>query len=482
MKRFATLLLILSMFACSPIVERPEPSVDFSHGDLEVSDDHRMLVHADGTLFFYLGDTCWELFHRTTREEAERYLENRRQKRFTVIQAVALAELDGLDTPNSYGDRPLVDNDPAKPDTTAGSTIANDEAYDYWDHVDWIINKAAEKGIYIALLPTWGDKVLKRWGVGPVVFDSTNAVTYGKWIANRYKNKTNIIWMLGGDRAPEWEEEDYKPIWRAMANAIKSVDKRHLMGYHSWGGTSSSQWFHDDSWLDFNTWQSGHSHRDDPNWQKIITDYRRSPIKPVFDGESNYEDHPVNFKPGDAGWFSAWDVRKAAYRSLFAGAFGYTYGCNDIWQLWLPGREKTAAARTPWPVAMDLPGATQMTHVRNLMESRPMLERIPDPSLIVSENPDDSTHVLATRAIDGSYAMIYLPQGGKVEVDLNKLSGSLITAWWYMPVNGVAEKIGQLKEKNYTTFITPYQGPENDWVLVLDNGEKSFPVPGERKH
>src|ERR1044072_6360683 len=72
-------------------------------GPLKVSDNHRFLVHNDGSPFFYLGDTAWELLHRLNREEADRYLENRAQIGFTVIQAVALAELDGINTPNTYG-------------------------------------------------------------------------------------------------------------------------------------------------------------------------------------------------------------------------------------------------------------------------------------------------------------------------------------------------------------------------------------------
>lgn len=478
MKIFYVILLFMIMLACQPVVNHPAPSVDFSHGDLQVSPDGHFLVHADGTPFFYLGDTCWELFHRMTREEAEKYLENRRARRFTVIQAVALSELNGLKTSNAYGDLPLVGLDPTKPDVTEGSRANDFIAYDYWDHVDWIIDKAAEKGLYIGLLPTWGDKVLKRWGNSPVIFDSLNAAVYGNWISERYQDKPNIIWILGGDRAPEFDGVDYKPIWRAMAKAIKDVDSRHLMTYHTWGKTSTSQWFQNDEWLDFNMLQSGHYQHDYPNWQQITHDYHLEPAKPCFDGEPNYEDIPVAGNP-DNGWFNAWDARKAAYRSLFAGAFGHTYGCNDIWQLWLPGRTSSMHPRTPWPVAMQLPGAYQMTHVRALMESRPMLERVPDQSLIVSDNPVNAGHIRATRARNGSYAMIYLPRGGKITVDLGKLTGNCVIAWWFNPVNGTVVRIGEFTDKTETEFKTSFNGPENDRVLVLDDAEKNYPAPGK---
>src|SRR6187399_2857130 len=117
MKRLLSLSLIMALSL-------------FSSAQLMVSKDKHYLVKKDGKPFFWLGDTAWELFHRLNREEAERYLRNRAERRFTVIQAVALAELDGLDDPNPYGERPLVDHDPTKPNEK------------YFQHVDWIVAKA----------------------------------------------------------------------------------------------------------------------------------------------------------------------------------------------------------------------------------------------------------------------------------------------------------------------------------------------------
>ena len=116
-KPFISVITFLLMTLISGAQEKPwnGPSVDFSHGKLKVSENRRFLVFEDGTPFYYLGDTGWELFHRLNKDETEKYLENRRAKGFTVIQAVALAELDGLNTPNAEGNKPLIDNDPLKP-------------------------------------------------------------------------------------------------------------------------------------------------------------------------------------------------------------------------------------------------------------------------------------------------------------------------------------------------------------------------------
>src|SRR5688572_25190464 len=138
-----------------------------------VSDNKRYLLK-EGKPFFWLGDTGWELFHRLNREEADRYLKRRSEQGFTVIQAVILAEMDGLHIGNTYGETPLINEDPAKPNEK------------YFEHVDYIIDKAAVYNINIGLLPTWGDKVFKdKWGKGPEIFTEQNAAIYAEWLANR---------------------------------------------------------------------------------------------------------------------------------------------------------------------------------------------------------------------------------------------------------------------------------------------------------
>ncbi len=108
-----------------------------------ISGNHRYLLK-DGKYFFWLGDTAWELFHRLNREEADQYLRRRSEQGFTVIQAVVLAEIDGLHTPNPYGNTPLINDDPAKPNEA------------YFQHVDYIIDKAASYNLNIGLIANMG--------------------------------------------------------------------------------------------------------------------------------------------------------------------------------------------------------------------------------------------------------------------------------------------------------------------------------------
>lgn len=462
--RLKTYFILITCLFISIPVWGEKPSVDFSHGSLKISENKRFLVHEDGTPFFWLGDTAWELFHRLTVEEAERYLENRRAKGFTVIQTVALAERDGHREPNPYGELPLIDLDPARP---------NDK---YFQHVDAIVRIAREKGIVLAIQPTWGAYVLPLWAAGssPKLFDAENARAYGIWLGRRYRNDQNIIWMLGGDRPPQYGGEDYIPVWRALAEGLREGDGgSHLITYHPHGGFSSSYWLHDEPWLDFNCLQSGHGMSGTDNYTRIDVDYNRVPVKPCFDGEPNYETIPRSFKPAD-GRVTAFEVRRSAYWSLFAGGFGYTYGCNNVWQMYDKGREPVLFPDRYWHESLDLPGARQMTHVRALMESRPMLARVPDNGLIAGGQKRGVDHMEAARGED--YAFVYIPTGNHVTITMGRISGETVRAWWYNPRNGEADDMGMFANEGTETFLPP--GGGQDWVLVLDDVGKRYSPPG----
>lgn len=432
---------------------------------LQVSANKRYLVKANGQPFFYLGDTAWELFHRLNRQEAEVYLQDRARKGFTVIQAVVLAELNGLRDPNPYGHLPLANEDPRQPQEA------------YFQHVDFIVNKAEELGLYIGMLPTWGDKVFKNtWGQGPEVFNPENARHYGEYLAKRYKNKP-IIWILGGDRNPRHEQD--VNVWRAMAAGITAGaggdPDQVLMTYHPQPkqGGGSSTWFHQDEWLDFNMFQTGHC-RNGAVYDHIQHDYNLPLTKPTMDGEPIYEDHPVCFNAKENGYSVAYDVRRAAYLDLFAGAHGHTYGSHTIWQMNKPSGKGINNPLGPWNQAINQPGSQQMSHVRALMESRPMLVRVPDQSLIAQAH-SGGERIQATRGED--YAFIYSTAGLPIRVNMGRIAGKKVKAAWFDPRTGHSFSLGTFPNKGTQVFTPPSQGRDNDWVLILDDASKNYPLP-----
>jgi len=424
---------------------------------LRVSENRRFLTHADGTPFFWLGDTAWELFHKLSREEAELYLDNRAERGFNVIQAVALAEFEGVATENAYGRLPLTRDasgrwDPSRPDVGG--------EYDYWAHVDFVVDAAAARGLYVAVLPTWGDKWNKMWGKGPEIFDAENAYAFGTWLGARYKDRPNLVWVLGGDRPLHTGK--HHAIIRSMARGLKEGDEGgHLVTLHPTGKEASSTYVHEEEWLDFHMIQSGHFAGDQGNLDMIANDYARLPVKPTLDAEPCYEDHPIDFKAAN-GYFDPADVRKAAYYAVFAGAFGHTYGHHSVWSMTTEPNEYFIMT---WKDAILRPGAAQMKHVRRLIEARPFLERVPGPELL-AEPYAGANRQVATRG--KRYAMAYSPNGLKLRIAMGRIEGTRVQASWYDPREGTFAAFGEYENRGVAAFQPPTSGRGDDWVLVLD--------------
>ncbi|KRF10005.1 hypothetical protein ASG89_00165 [Paenibacillus sp. Soil766] len=212
----------------------------WDNGRLIVTENGRYLQHANGTPFFWLGDTAWLLLKRTTREQALTYLLDRKIKGYNVIQIMLVHDLN---SENAYGRLPFRDLDLDYPDAEQSAAFTS-----YWSYADEVIGMAEREGLYVALVPVWGS-VVEHY--------STNAGTaerYGEWVGNRYKDRPNVIWMNGGDI----RGSDNMDVWLNMGRAIRKAAPDHLMTFHPYGRTQSSTWFHSEDWLDFNMFQSGH--------------------------------------------------------------------------------------------------------------------------------------------------------------------------------------------------------------------------------
>lgn len=468
-----------------------------NHGQLSVSKNNpHYIAHADGTPFIWIGDTAWELIHRLSREEVLQYFQDRRTKGFNVIQVVAISEFHDQVPVNYYGDSLFQNNDPLQPVITEGNHHLDATAYDYWDHLEYIVSTAAEFGYYIALLPTWGEWVIPR-GKTPLFNSANDAYRYGRFLSNRLKKYPNIIWILGGDRHPT-ERKNGVYIWRGMAEGLadgtnsengfdgKADYSTTLMTHHSY--QSSSEWFHADPWIDFHMWGSYHSDYYHPrSYVQAAKDWALQNPKPTVNGEPSYEDHPVNYALPGNGAFGDIDVRNAAYWTFFSGGAGYTYGAHPIWQfsdsLRPPYSDLTFR---PWQEALELPGASDIIHLKNLIESRPLKSLVPDQSIILSGQGTGANYVSAIRG--PHHVWIYIPTGNDVEVKAGVISGKSIRAFWYDPRTGVSTSIGTYQNKDSLTFEVPGMpgkvswlrtGRGCDWVLVLDDASINFPLPGE---
>jgi hypothetical protein len=421
---------------------------------LKVSENQRFLLTTDDEPFFWLGDTAWELIHRLNREEARHYFKDRSEKGFTIIQTVILAELDGLNTPNAYGHKPLINNDPKQ----------CNEAY--FAYVDELVDMAASYGLYLGLLPTWGDKFNLKWGAGPVIFNPENAEVYGEFLGRRYGSKTNIVWILGGDRIPE--EELHFQIVDAMAAGLMKTAPGQLITYHPAGAHIASSYFND-SWLDMDMFQSGHQ-RNARDYNYVRESLKISPARPVVNGEPRYENIQDQFwLPGDHEWLDDADVRVSAYWSILAGAAGYTYGCHDIWQMYTIDKQTVSKARTGWKEALHLPGSRQMQFFKALFTTFPWHQMVNDQSLIVNENPENLEYRMAARNVNNEFFLVYTPYGRTTTVDLTKLAGKNASCWWFNPRSGEYQFIGKVSTSEKKDFTPLSDGRGSDFVLVIES-------------
>jgi hypothetical protein len=416
---------------------------------LKVSANGRYFVDQNGKPFFYLGDTCWLLFQRATREELDEYLKDRESKGFTVIQAYVLRGL-GKQHPDGNSSlldvTPFIDRDPTRP---------NEE---FFRNVDYVINRANELGLVMGLVTA------KSWHVTDhpeKVFDEKSAYGFGKFLGERYRNNA-VLWFPGGDSAPG----KYDAVWVAMAKGLKEGSGgSQLVCYHGQGSTSSSMWFHQADWLDFNSIQSGH-HFGSDSYAFVSKDYSLTPAKPTIDMEPAYENHPTG---ANQPRIDAHKVRSQAYLAMLAGAAGHGYGSLDLFYFY-----KDADGPFPkdgfqhWRTAAAYEGSRQVGLMRRLFEQRPWHRMLPDQSALASDPGDGPRRLGAARAEDGSFVIAYTPVGEPVSIRMDRLNGSPVNAQWYNPRDGTWKTIGQVPNQGPREFVAPSHGAHDDWVLVLD--------------
>ncbi len=467
MKNKITLsLLLVVCIATSLFAQKKSTYIPWKNGKLQVSEEGRYLKHENGTPFFWLGETGWLLPQRTDRDEVSFYLNACKNAGYNVVQVQTLNDVPSI---NQYGQYSMTDGYNFK-------NIDKKGIYGYWDHMDYIIKTAERNGIYIGMVPIWGTPVDEG------KMSVKEAQAYGKFLADRYKDSPNIIWFIGGDIRGDKKTE----VWQALAQTIRANDANHLMTFHPRGRTTSATWFNNESWLDFNMFQSGHrrygqrkgdgdypieENTEEDNW-RFVEASTLNPLKPVIDGEPIYEDIPQGLHdPNETRWMD-YDMRRYAYWSVFAGSFGHTYGHNSIMQFHRPGKMASFGAEKAWWDALKDPGFGQMQYLKNLMLAFPFFDRVPDQTIIAGKNGERYDRAIATRGND--YLMVYNYSGRPMDIDLNKISGAKKNVWWYSPKTGKLEYIGEFDNKTTTFQHDSGYMSGNDQVLIAIDSTKDY--------
>jgi hypothetical protein len=411
---------------------------------LKISPNRRYLIDSNDRPFLIHGDTAWSLISALNATEVEQYLANRAAKGFNSI-IVNLIEHKFNGPINRAGEAPfVVPGDLTKP---------NDR---YFEFADWCIEKAGEYGIQVLLAPIYLGYPHQvdddGWFYEALAAGVEGCREWGRYVGNRYAGFDNVIWLMGGDRNPG-EALDHVD---AVVEEIKEFDQRHLFTAHTHPECSPVIEYAQGGWVDVNcTYTYAIIH------QKLLADYHQQPVQPFFLIESSYEGE-YNAPPVQ--------IRRQAYWAILCGGCGQFIGNNPIW-LFNHG----------WQEAMDLSGSCDMVHLKVLFSSRPWFHLVPDyKHEVVTAGLGEFrglTYLAAARTYDGGTVIAYMPTARTVTVDLTKICGELVLAWWFDPRNGEARPAGEFPTSGNQEFAPPADG---DWVLVLDDARRAYLPPGSR--
>ena len=427
---------------------------------LKISANRRYLVDQDERPVLLHGDSPWSLIVGPPPEKAEMYLADRAAKGFNSIVVNLIEHYFTSDAPNNYrGDGPFT--------TPNDMSTPNEE---YFQHADWVIEKAGEYGLQVVLAVTFvgyhGGQ--HGWQHEMIASGPRKCREYGRYVAKRYGGHDHVLWYMACDQNPTVEMETVL----AMAEGVREVDgDRHLMTALPEAESSTRDIFPDAKWLTLNaTYSYKLVH------ERVRLDYNREPVTPIVLIETTYE--------GEKN-ASNTQIRRQAYWAMLCGGCGHCVGIYPLWQF-ADGWEKT----------LDGWASRDMVHFKRLFDSRPWWQLVQTRNRSVVTRGMGECHGLdylaAAMTTDGSCLIAYMPTARAVKVDMSKLSGKEAAVWWFNPRTGEAHSGGTLptKGEHVLTPPTPGRGESelrndlgntyrgNDWVLVLDDAAKGRVAPG----
>lgn len=421
-------------------------------GFLRVNENGRYFEYADGTPFYWLGDTLWLIY--TTRCTLEavlpRYIEDRKQKGFTVIQIVAGrpggSELEW----NGVHDRPhWFSNEAGEPYEERYARI-NPRYFQLLDAKIELLHRA---GLVPCIMGFWGFDI--KIGLQA-------AKQYWGYLLARY-GACNVVWSVAGEY---FFTSDVK-AWRSLGRYIKKNDPyAHPLSLHSTAPHSGSRHYHNEKWYDFNMPQIGHVLSFRQHIEALpLNDYQMKPPKPSIMAESWYENHP-NSEGGGPRRIQAEDVRFAAYVSLLQGCIGQTYGAHGIWNLYEQSDHllwDDFHRPDSWDHDLDLPGSMQMKYLKDAFSQVDWPHLVPMSDNITT--PQFTHGYLA--GVHGNCYIAYIT-GKQCDVMLFLPPVRDYEGKWMNPATGQWQQCKHECAPYGSWFrwsaVTPGSG---DWVLIL---------------
>ncbi len=421
---------------CEPYVgENPL----YLHGPIQVSETGTHFQHADGTPFFWLGDTAWNGVIRGDDRDWQTYLQTRAKQKFTVIQCV-LPHWRG-DAEDELGHTACSEQHP----------IAVNPAY--FQEKDRRFAMINEQGLLAAPVILWSHLPTDLG----YKLSQEDAIALARYIVARY-GAYQLAWLLGGDGYYQKMGIDR---WKHIGRRVFAERHDRPVTLHPAGLRWPNKFFGNENWLDFIGYQSGHGDvPEDIQWLAKGPDPQVTsthPVKPVINLEPNYE--------GAIGYhnkvlFTDEHVRRAAYWSCMnVPTAGVTYGHDAIWN-WNkqigPSEghgDWGGGAIAPWKTALQTDGITSMSIMKTFFESIDWSTLQPAEHLLAAQpgDIDPSHHVTVSRTADGKCIVVYTPVGCTLDIQTQGYEMQ-----WFNPRNG-----------QYASASDTCTPDEKDWVLLL---------------
>lgn len=443
MKKLCTIFLVIILFI-KLSAQRPVVNIElfFKKGVLSVSEDGKYLKKFDKP-FLYSAFTMWNFLYNYNLNQSLRLLEIIKSKGFNVFQFSILPV-----------NQPIVNRNPF----LQGNVTNPDSMFFYF--LDTIINFAREKDLILAISLYWntGEKIIENKFIKNKISIS-HAFKYGQWIAQRYQNIPNIIWIVGGNAIIN--DETY-PIWEAMGSGIRSVDKEHLITFLGTSGQSSIR-YNNSSWLNFNSLNYGKNYLEFNKIESLILDNQKQKIlKPIVILNLPCENDTF-FKNNETKHLLSYkDVIKYNLWSFFIGASSINYCvCNDTTIFDFLINNKT------------------IDSLFLFIKSRPWYTKAYKKNVI--KNLNYLKENSPTSIVGEGFLMVYLPEGGEIDIDFRKAKflNDNIVIYWYNLSEGKIVKNDTLNYRRIKNkkFVSPSK--EEDYILLIDELKRDFPFPGK---
>lgn len=457
MRRFGSNLITLTLFCCACNTsgtgeDPPKPSAAPAY-PLETSGNQRSLIDSDGQQFLINGDTAWSLMVALTDAEVIQYLDDRHARGFNTILANLIEHRFAPDPPrNVYG---------AAPFTTPEDIRTPNDAY--FDRCVGIVQQALDRDMMAMMTPAYLGIVGggEGWWQALSARTASEAEAYGAYLGAKFAAFPNIVWVMGGDHFAQ----EVLSRTRALVTGLKSTGRADwLFTYHAGPNTSSSEVVGDEPWLDLN---ATYAYEDPGLVAQFEQDYGWTPTRPFFLLESRYEHEP---NPP----VSRLALRSQAYWSVLTGGMGALFGNNPIWHF---ENDRPFPNAGTWESNLNGNGSQDRIRFRNLFSTYDWSSLRPDRSRAVLTGGEGSgaDAAYAAKSNDSTLVIIYTPSQRALTVNLDALTGSDATVWWFNPRDGSVDAGTPVVSAGSRDFTPP---TNDDWVLVIGDAAAGLPPPG----